>query len=322
MTDAGFCELALWKEESQAGVVQLGWVHSHHGLPQQPSAADLKQQVVLQTLAPNSVMVVLKPGCSAQAWTIPRGIFADLRVAGVDSSYPATDSLEAVALQPRRNGPVIEVVIIGRQLDLAAACGACLGLEGDQCHTMVAGACSKAQLMATPSLRGGAEAAGEPGMATPSSRGGAEAAGEPGPIGLIDLATPPSRGGAEAASESGQPARTVQRASSEQRAHRMEPGRQRVRAIRRVASDDAALQMPAPAQTSSIDAHNENMLLAFFRKMAAQQKGTLVLKNLLMKTPLPLGAQTIEQANKSWAASMKSLKDKKKFRSPRATGQT
>ena len=131
MTDAGFCELALWKE-SQAGVVQLGWVHSHHGLPQQPSAADLKQQVVLQTLAPNSVMVVLKPGCSAQAWTIPRKIFDDLRVAGVDSSYPATDSLEAVALQPRRNGPVIEVVIIGRQLDLAAACGACLGLESDQ----------------------------------------------------------------------------------------------------------------------------------------------------------------------------------------------
>ena len=37
------------------------------------------------------------------------------------------------------------------------------------------------------------------------------------------------------------------------------------------------------------------------------------MKDVLKKVPLPLGAQTIEQAYKSWAASMKSLKETKKI---------
>ena len=47
----------------------------------------------------------------------------------------------------------------------------------------------------------------------------------------------------------------------------------------------------------------------FFKKIAAKQKGTLVLKDVLMKAPLPGGAQTLAQAYKSWAASLKSMKN-------------
>ena len=312
-------------------MVQLGWVHSHHGLPQQPSAADLRQQVELQTCAPNAVMVVLKPSCSAQAWAIPRGIHADLRVEGVDSSYPATDSLEAVALHPRCSGPLVEVVIKGRLLDLAATCDACLGPEGVLDHTRVAGACNRAQVSVAATLslhlhpaagELAPDSGGDAEADTPSSRGGAEAAGEPSPL---------ARGGAK-------PPPPVQRASSEPRTHepklplarrltrsmttveypKHEPLKQQVRQIRRVASDSATLLVPEPARPSSIDYHNESMLMSFFRKLAAKQKGTLVLKNVLMKTPLPLGAQTIEQAHKSWAESMKSLKEKKKIQITKA----
>ena len=34
-----------------------------------------------------------------------------------------------------------------------------------------------------------------------------------------------------------------------------------------------------------------------------------MLKDVLMKAPLPVGAQTIEQAYKSWAQSLKSMKN-------------
>ena len=98
-------------------------------------------------------MVVLKAGCCAQAWQIPLGIWRDLRTLGVDSSYPATNYLEAVEIQERSSGPKVEVVIKGRHLDLAAACGACLGVkqeEGVDGHTRVAGQCSKAQVSFAP----------------------------------------------------------------------------------------------------------------------------------------------------------------------------
>ena len=91
-----------------------------------------------------------------------------------------------------------------------------------------------------------------------------------------------------------------------------------MREVRRVASDSATLLVPEPARPSSVDGHNETLLMSFFRRMVAKHKGTIVLKNVLMKTPLPLGAQTIEQAHKSWAESMKSLKEKKKIQITKA----
>ncbi len=304
-TEEGSIALTMW-QQTQADLVQLGWVHSHHGLSQQPSAADLTQQVELQTLAPNSVMVVLKPGCSAQAWAIPRGIHADLRAGGVDSSFPATESLESVELCPRSSGPLVEVVIKGRLLDLAAACGACLGLEEDGEHTKVPGACSKAQVSVavSPPSRGGPEAAGE---RTPPSRGGAEAAAE---------LPPPSRSGS-AGKQREEPQlplkRRLTRTLSTVEPPRHQPLETRVREVRRVASDSASLSVPEPARVSSVDVHNETMLMSFFRKTVIKQKGTILLKDVLMKTPLPLGAQTIEQVYKSWTASMKSLKEKNKI---------
>ena len=76
-----------------------------------------------------------------------------------------------------------------------------------------------------------------------------------------------------------------------------------------MASDSATLFVPEPARPSSTDVHNESMLMNFFKKTAAKQKGTLVLKDVLKKAPLPAGARTIEQAYKSWAQSLKSMKN-------------
>ena len=108
LAETAALQVSNWKEETQTGVRHFGWVHSHHSLPQQPSAADLRQQVDLQSVSPNTFMVVLKAGCCAQAWQIPLGIWRDLRTLGVDSSYPATDYLEAVELQERSSGPKVE----------------------------------------------------------------------------------------------------------------------------------------------------------------------------------------------------------------------
>ena len=82
-----------------------------------------------------------------------------------------------------------------------------------------------------------------------------------------------------------------------------EPLKQQVREVRRVASDSATLLVPEPARPSSADFHNESMLMNFFKKIAAKQKGTLVLKDVLMNL-FRLRVQTIEQAHKSWAESM------------------
>ena len=80
-----------------------------------------------------------------------------------------------------------------------------------------------------------------------------------------------------------------------------------------MASDSNSLFVPETARPSSLDGHNETLLMSFFRKTVAKQAGPILLKNVLKKVPLPLGAQTIEQVYKSWAASMKSLKEKKKI---------
>ena len=53
--------------------------------------------------------------------------------------------------------------------------------------------------------------------------------------------------------------------------------------------------------------------MSFLRTTATKQKGTIKLKDVLKKMPLPLGAQTIDLVYKNWAASMKSLKEKKKI---------
>ena len=42
VTVSGAKTVTKWKEETQTCARHLGWVHSHHSLPQQPSAADPK----------------------------------------------------------------------------------------------------------------------------------------------------------------------------------------------------------------------------------------------------------------------------------------
>ena len=311
LAESGLCELATWKHSQVDEVVQLGWVHSHHGLSQQPSAADLEQQVKLQTLAPSSVMVVLKPGSSAKAWTIPRPVHADLRVMGVNASYPATDPLENVEIVEKEQSPAMKVVIRGRLLDLAATCRACLDSSSEPNHTLVAGACNQARIdVETPSLHGGARETEKPcEMEATSARVGTERPEE--------MAAPSAHGG----TTEERTRRTLRRASSEPVANPvlplaaqstlLAPQPERRGRLRRVASDSNTLLPPEAAQTSSIDTHNESMLMNFFRKKAAEVKGAFVMRNIMAKMPLPLGAQTIEQANKSWAASMKTLQEKK-----------
>ena len=121
LSDAGSVALVEFKT-THTDLSLLGWVHSHHGLEQQPSAADLKQQVELHNQDVNSVMIILKPECAAQAWRNPRAEHAYLRANGVDSNKSATDALTRVDLHEAASEP-IAVVIIGRLLDLGF--GAC-----------------------------------------------------------------------------------------------------------------------------------------------------------------------------------------------------
>ena len=52
---------------------------------------------------------------------------------------------------------------------------------------------------------------------------------------------------------------------------------------------------------------------AFFREIVAKKAGTLLFKDIPLKVPLPLGAQTLAQTYQGWARSMKRLKKTKEI---------
>ena len=80
-----------------------------------------------------------------------------------------------------------------------------------------------------------------------------------------------------------------------------------------MASDSDTLVAPEEAQTDSVDRHNDAQLMSYFREIVAKKAGTILFKDILLKVPVPLGAQTLAQTYQGWARSMKSLRKKKKI---------
>ena len=58
---------------------------------------------------------------------------------------------------------------------------------------------------------------------------------------------------------------------------------------------------------------NDAQLMSFFREIVAKKAGAILSKDILLKAPVPLGAQTLAQVYQGWARSMKRLKKKKKI---------
>ena len=286
-------------------------------------------------MSPNTFMVVLKAGCCAQAWQIPLGGWRDLRTLGVDSSYPATDYLEAVEIQERSSGPKLEVVITGRHLGLAAACGACLGVKQEEGHghTRVAGQCSKAQVSLAFADAAGESASSQRGGAAPAQPSASDSTALQDSEPQLPLALPasggaappelerslalPASGGAapperersdtpkNQRSEPPLPlARRLSRTMSTMEHPRHQPLNSRAREVRRVASDSDTLVAPEQAQTASVDSHNDAQLMSFFREIVAKKPGTILFQDCLLEAPIPLGAQTLAQVNQGWQRSM------------------